>query len=91
MSLSTFIAQIDLAMPVIQALIMYWYNTEPDEIMHAVYDQPTGPYLKEKAGMYNLGLHVFWGQIDYKHQLRLVEAACGKYLEEAKRRVACAS
>jgi len=83
--------QRELFMPVIQALFMYWYNTEPDEIMQAVYDNPVGAYLEEKTKMYNLGLHIFWGQIDYKHQCKLVDAACDKYMEEAERRMVCDS
>jgi hypothetical protein len=80
-----------MSMPVIQALVMYWYNTEPEDIMQAVYDNPVGPYLKEKMDMWKLGFIPFWGQIDHKHQLRLVNAACDKYLEEAERRMLCRS
>jgi hypothetical protein len=81
------ICKVDMSMPVIEALFMYWYNTEPEDIMMAVYDNPVGAYLKEKLKYYNLGLHNFWGQIDYKHQLKLVEAAMKKYGDEAERRV----
>jgi hypothetical protein len=35
--------QIELAMPVIQALVMFWYNTDPPDIMWAVYTDPQ-PY-----------------------------------------------
>jgi len=81
------ICKVDMAMSVIQALFMYWYNTDPDVIMKTVYDNPAPAYLEEKMAYYKLGLHNFWGQIDYKHQLKLVEAAMEKYGDEAEHRM----
>jgi hypothetical protein len=76
----------DEAMPIIQAVVMYWYNTDPMDIMERVYDSREPAYLGEKVSLYKLGFTTFWGQIDFKHQQRFVVAALEKYGDEAERR-----
>jgi len=76
--------RIELSMPVIHALMMYWYNTRPYDIIDAVYDNPAPAYADEKVAVYKEGLHIFWGQIDRTHQRRLVDAAMAKYGEHCE-------
>jgi hypothetical protein len=71
----------------IQALFMYWYNTNPEEIMRALYTDPIAGYLREKIRAYQHGLVEFWGDLDSEHQQILLANALVKYGDEARRRL----
>ena len=75
---------------VITALAMYLYNTEPREIIDAVYGADIHrEYRAEKLAMLKRYTFAsFWGTIDLTHQRRFVDAVMAEYGDEAARRVA---
>ena len=79
-------AAMEMSMATVEALFLYWYNTDPEEIVEAVYDNPIGAYKDEKVAAYQSGLVAFWGELDWEHRTRMVAAAMTKYLAEATRK-----
>ena len=74
----------------VECLFLYWYNTRPEEIVDAVYDNPEDDhYRAKKVDSYKRGLITFWSELDYAHQKRMLQAASDKYLDEviAKQRL----
>ena len=71
----------------IDALMMYWHNTAPKDVVLAVYTDQTkpcsdweGPYLEEKTNIcIDSGLTIFWSQLDQSHREKLAQAAFNKY------------
>ena len=72
----------DVAIKSINCLCMYWHNTDPADIVRAVYTDPAPRYLDEKVRAYQLGLVPFWGQLDEMHRARLLAAAVRRYGDE---------
>jgi len=73
----------------VDALMLYWDNTEPDELLRRVYTDPAPSYLYEKMEIWKIwkqGLTRFWGQIDNAHRAKLMDAAWAKYGEQATKR-----
>ena len=68
------------------ALVIYWHNTEPDELLSRVYTDPAPSYLDEKMEIWKQGLTYFWGQLDNAHRAKLMDAAWAKYGEQATQR-----
>ena len=75
------------ALTQVSALVMYWHNTESDELLNQVYTDPAPSYLAEKEKIWRHGLTAFYGQLDDEHRWRLIEAAWAKYGEETTRRL----
>ena len=74
---------------VVQAVMMWNYNVDPEIKFNAVYDTEfnmDNAYCKEKLeAMRNLDR--WWPELDLEHQRRLVRAALVKYGDEAGKRV----
>jgi len=75
-------------MRTVTCLMMYMYNTEPDDIFDAVYGADKDPqYRADKLPLCQAEKIVtFWGQLDTKHQVKLLQAAVVKYGDEVDRR-----
>ena len=71
----------------VNALVMYWHNTESEELLNQVYHEPAPAYVEEKEKIWRHGLTAFYGQLDDEHRWRLIEAAWAKYGEETTRRL----
>ena len=71
----------------INALMMYWHNTRPDEVVRSVYTDPAPQYFEEKMRLRGRGLAYFWGQLDADHRRKLFEAAWDKYGAEVERKM----
>lgn len=71
----------------VNALVMYWHNTESEELLNQVYHEPAPSYAEEKEKIWQHGLTAFYGQLDDDHRWRLIEAAWAKYGEETTRRL----
>jgi hypothetical protein len=63
----------------VDALVMYWHNTEPDELLGKVYTDCAPRYFEEKMSIWKHGLTYFWGQLDREHRHKLMMAAWEKY------------
>ena len=74
-------------MTVIEILFMYWYNTEPKDIVNDVFPTALGVYAKEKRDSYNAGLVPFWAKLDLAHRNRMLKAAFDKYESEGTTRI----
>lgn len=70
----------------VDALMLYWHNTESDELLNRVYTNPEPYYLAEKTKIWKMGLTYFWSQIDITHRVKLMDAAWEKYGPQARRR-----
>ena len=72
----------------IQALMMYWYWTDPMDIFLAVYGEGRAEtYVRGKVGVIHRGLSHFWTILDYPHRRKLVDAAREKYWDAAAEQV----
>ena len=72
----------------VEALVLYWFNTDPTAIMQTIFPTAVESYIAEKVELYRQGLDHFWGMLDWDHRQRLIQAARNKYDVEAKRRIA---
>lgn len=68
----------------VQALMLYWYNVRMSEIIAHLFPSGVQTYLDDKANQaQRQGLVEFWGNLDFDHQNRLLEAALARYSGEA--------
>jgi len=74
------------ARTIVNATVLYWYNTNPKTIMEMLFPDAHPSYIEEKIGLYRLGFTTLWGERDANHQEKFVQAALNKYGEEGARR-----
>jgi hypothetical protein len=67
--------------------VLYWYNTNPEEIMKGLFPTAVDNYLREREEMYKKGFTEFWGTLDFEHQQRFIALADEKYKDEACRKL----
>jgi hypothetical protein len=65
---------------IVQAVLWYYHNVNPDDIVTDVYGHTIAPvYRQEKLRQFQRGLPEFWGELDIVHQYRLLKAAWERY------------
>lgn len=77
------------SMMVIEALLSYWYNTEPQQLFDDIYGaRPENDWvITKRRNMQHDGLIATYNQLDRAHRTRLVKKAIAKYGSIAARRI----
>jgi hypothetical protein len=71
---------------IVNAVVLYWYNVDPETIARKLFPEANEDYIAERVGMYPMGFIAFWGTLDARHQDRFISLALERYGDEIENR-----